>query len=165
MLLSTHSLDPCCGGSPIIPLLVHQPAYLASSFITPVGSVHKSRGDSVVRIWGLWVQLKRWCVSCAFVLQGSWHSGDGCDLASTLCNYDLMKGDCLGWARVRRVRRGSTSSELLMCCGGVRSILLLSLVDRCLETIDVCIWRKFVLLSVVVTVWGLWERLLCSGRC
>ena len=21
------------------------------------------------------------------------HSGDGCDLASTLCKYDLMKGD------------------------------------------------------------------------
>ena len=27
-----------------------------------------------------------------------------------------------------------------MCDGGVSSILLLSLVDRCLETIDVCIW-------------------------
>ena len=23
------------------------------------------------------------------------HSGDGCDLASTLCKYDLRKGDCL----------------------------------------------------------------------
>ena len=29
------------------------------------------------------------------------------------------------------------SSELLMCGGGVRSILLLPLVARCLETIDV----------------------------
>ena len=29
--------------------------------------------------------------------------------------------------------------------GGVRSILLLPLVARCLETIDVCIWRMFVL--------------------
>ena len=67
--------------------------------------------------------------------------GDGCDLASTLCKYDLKKGDLfvLSWARVRRVRRGSISSELLMCCGGVRSILLLPLVARCLETIDVCI--------------------------
>ena len=35
---------------------------------------------------------------------------------------------------------GSISSELLMCGGGVRSILLLSIVARCLETIDVCIW-------------------------
>ena len=38
--------------------------------------------------------------------------------------------------------------------GGVRSILLLPLVARCLETIDVCIWRMFVFMSVVVTVWG-----------
>ena len=56
-------------------------------------------------------------------------------------NGDLF---VLSWARVRRVRRGSLSSELLMCGGGVRSILLLPLVARCLETIDVCIWRMFV---------------------
>ena len=32
------------------------------------------------------------------------HSGDGCVLASTLCKYDLRKGDLfvLSWARVRR---------------------------------------------------------------
>ena len=30
-----------------------------------------------------------------------------------------------------------------MCGGGVHSILLLPLVARCLETIDVCIWCKF----------------------
>ena len=41
-----------------------------------------------------------------------------------------------------------------MCGGGVRSILSLPLVARCLETIDVCIWRMFVFMSVVVTVWG-----------
>ena len=77
-------------------------------------------------------------------------------LASTLCKYDLRKGDLfvLSWARVRRVRRGSISSELLVCGGGVLSILLLLLVARCLETIDVCIWRMFVFMSVVVTVWG-----------
>ena len=57
-------------------------------------------------------------------------------------------------ASVRRVRRGSLSSELIMCGGGVRSILLLPLVARCLETIDVCKWRLFVFMSVVVTVWG-----------
>ena len=34
------------------------------------------------------------------------------------------------------------------------SILLLSLVAKCLETIDVCIWHMFVCMSVVVTVWG-----------
>ena len=69
------------------------------------------------------------------------HSGDGCVLASTLCNYGLRKGDLfvLSWERVRRVRWGGISSELLMCGGGVHSILLLPLVGRCLETIDVCI--------------------------
>ena len=77
-------------------------------------------------------------MSCVWMLQRG-HSGDGCVLASTLCKYDLRKGDLfvLSWARVRRVRRGSISS-----------------VARCLETIDVCIWRMFVFMSVVVTVWG-----------
>ena len=80
-------------------------------------------------------------MSCVWMLQRG-HSGDGCVLASTLCKYDLRKGDLfvLSWARVRRVRR--------------RSILLLPLVARCLETIDVCIWRMFVFMPVVVTVWG-----------
>ena len=38
----------------------------------------------------------------------------------------------------------------------MRRIMLLPLVARCLETIDVCIWRMFVFMSVVcvVTVWG-----------
>ena len=96
----------------------------------------------------MWVQLKIWCV---WVLQRG-HSDDGCDL----CKYDLRKGDLfvLSWARVRLVRWGSLSSELLMCGGGVCSILLLPLVARCLETIDVCIWRMFVFMSFVVTVWG-----------
>ena len=78
------------------------------------------------------VQLNRLYVSCVWVLQRG-HSG---------------------WTRVRRVRRGSISSELLMCGGCVRSILLLPLVARCLDTIDVCIWRMFFLMYVVVTVWG-----------
>ena len=69
---------------------------------------HKSSGDNVA---SMWVQLKRWCVSCVWMLQRG-HSGD------------------------------------------VRNILLLPLVARCLEIIDVCIWRMFVFLSVVVTVWG-----------
>ena len=141
-----ESDDPACG--PPASFSVH----LASSAVTPAGSVHKSRGDNVVRMW---VQLKRWCVSCVWMLQRG-HSGDGCVLASTLCKYDLRKGDLfvLSWARVRRVRRESISSEMLVCGEGVRSILLLPLVARCLETIDVCIWRMFVFMSVVVTVWG-----------
>ena len=82
--------------------------------------------------------------------------GGGCDLASTLCKYDLMKSDLfvLSWAKVRRVKRGSISPELLICGGGVRSILLLPLMARCLKKIDVCIWRMFVFMSVVVIVWG-----------
>ena len=41
-----------------------------------------------------------------------------------------------------------------MCGGRVRSIFLLPIVARCLETIEVCIWRMFVFMSIVVTVWG-----------
>ena len=44
------------------------------------------------------------------------------------------------------------SSELIMCGGSVRSILLLSIVARCIETVDVCIWRMLGLMSVVVSV-------------
>ena len=75
-------------------------------------------------------------------------------MAST-CKYDLRKGDLfvLSWARMR-VRRRSISSELLMCGGGVRNILLLPLVARCLETICVCIWCMFVFMSVVGLCWG-----------
>ena len=55
-------------------------------------------------------------MSCVWMLQRG-HSCAGCDLASTLCKYDLRKGYLfvLSWARVRRVRRGSISSGLLMC--------------------------------------------------
>ena len=42
----------------------------------------------------------------------------------------------------------------------VRSILLLPLVTRCLETIAVCIWSMFVFMSVVVIVWGV-----CGNIC
>ena len=40
---------------------------------------------------------------------------------------------------------GNFFLELLMCGGGVRCILLVPRMAKCLETIDVCIWRKFVL--------------------
>ena len=117
--------------------------HLASSAVTAAGSVHKSRGDNVVCMWD---QLKIWCVSCVWVLQRG-HSGDGCDLASTLCKYDLRKGwfICSGLGEGAMSEAGSISSELLMCGGGARSILLLALVARFLETLDVCIWLMFVL--------------------
>ena len=46
------------------------------------------------------------------------HSGDGSDLALTLCKYDLRKGDLfiLSWVRVLRVTRGSIFSVLSMVC-------------------------------------------------
>ena len=85
-------------------------------------------------------------MSCVWVLQRG-NSGDGCDLASTLCKYDSRKGNLfvLSWARVRRVRRGrgSISSELLMCGRGVHSILLLPLVardNRCMYMANVCFY-------------------------
>ena len=62
------------------------------------------------------------------------HSGDGCDLASSLCKYDLRMGGVYLFF-----------SELLMRDGGVRSILLLSLVAGCREAIDVCTWRMIAL--------------------
>ena len=47
-----------------------------------------------------------------------------------------------------------------MCGWVVRSILLLPLVARCLDPIDIVfIWRKLVIMSVVVTIWG------CEGMC
>ena len=126
VVVFTHSLDPCLWGESDHPAF-GPPAsislHLASNSITPAGSVHKSKGDSVVRML---VELKRRCVSRVWVLQMG-HIGDGCGLASTLSKYDLRKGDfvVLSWAGVRRVIRRSISSELLMCGGGVRSILLL----------------------------------------
>ena len=77
--------------------------------------------------------------------------------------YDLRKGDL--FVLVRRVIEGSISSELIMCGTGVRSILLLPLVARYLETIDVGIWRMFIFMSVVIMVWGLWECMFCNGHC
>ena len=53
-------------------------------------------------------------MSCVWMLQRG-HSGDGCALASTLCKYDLRKGDLfvLSWERARRVRRGSNNNIYL----------------------------------------------------
>ena len=115
--------------------------HLASSSLTPAG-------DSVVRMYEEMV-----CCHVCGCLQRV-HSGDGCDLALTLCKYDLRNADLfvLSWARVRRMRWGSISSELLMCSGGMHSILLLPLLARCLEIIDICIWHMFVFMSVVVSV-------------
>ena len=90
------------------------------------------------------------CV-CVCVLQKG-HNGDGCVLALTLCKYDLRKGGLFGlhWARVRRVRRGSISSELIMCGGGVRSILLLPLVATCMYMVHVYF---YVCCRIISSIW------------
>ena len=96
------------------------------------------------------MKLKR-CVLC-----GCYNSGDKCELASTFYKYDLRgKKLVLSCATVRRVSQGSISLELLMCGGAVRSILLLSLVVMCIETIDVCIWRMFAFMTEVMTLCGM----------
>ena len=61
---------------------------------------------------------------------------------------------------MRRVRPVSISSQLLMCGRGVYTIVLLLLVARCIESIDVCIRYMLVFMYVVVTV----KSLLCSGK-
>ena len=43
----------------------------------------------------------------------------------------------------------SIFSELLMCGGGVRRIVLLPLVDRCLETIDVYVYGTCLFLCLL----------------
>ena len=43
---------------------------------------------------------------------------------------------------------------------------VLCVVALCLETIDVCIWRMYYFyVCCSDCVGGLWECLLCSGRC
>ena len=81
------------------------------------------------------------CDVCVGVTEG--HSSD---LGSTLCKYDLRKGELfvLSWAGVRLIR----------CGGGAHSIWLFHLVAGCLEKIYVCIWHMFVFMSVVVTFCG-----------
>ena len=71
----------------------------------------------------------KYTVGCCYPTTMTLVSCDGCDLVSSLCKYDLRKGDLLvlNWARVRR---GSISVDLLICGGGVRSIVLLPIVAR-----------------------------------
>ena len=49
----------------MFPLVVHQPSSLASSAVTPAGSVHKSRGDNVGAV------EEMMCVVCVDVTEGA----------------------------------------------------------------------------------------------
>ena len=57
------------------------------------------------------VQLNRCYVMCVSVFRGDSMVMFVCVLASTLCKYDLRKGDLfvLSWVRVRRMCLGSLS--------------------------------------------------------
>ena len=81
VVVPTHSIDSCLWGESDRPAF-GPPASLSlnltSSSTTTTGSVHKSRGDSVVYVGAV---EEMGCVVC--VLKRG-HSGDGCNLASTL---------------------------------------------------------------------------------
>ena len=72
------------GGSTMFPLVASFSVHLASSAVTPAGSVHKSRGDNVVRMW---VQFDVCRVCC-------YRGGIWCGVA--LCKYDLFVCSELG---------------------------------------------------------------------
>ena len=100
MLECLHELSPCvsptfvcCPGDLVVHLLQGGRGGISGSEVVSLLLCLPTSHDPC-----LWVQLKRWCV---WVLQRG-NSGDGCDLASTLCKYDLRKGDVfvLRWARV-----------------------------------------------------------------
>ena len=74
----------CCLPTPLICAIGGGESGLPACGPPAVFSVHlasNAKGDNVVRMW---VQLERLYVD---VTTG--HSGDGCDLASTLCKYNL----------------------------------------------------------------------------
>ena len=76
---------------------------------------------------------------CEWVLQMG-HSGDACELATSLCKHGLGKGDLFvpSWARVRQ---GSNSSDLLMCGGGECSICgKVPRYNRCVYMVHVCFY-------------------------
>ena len=74
--------------------------YVSSKGITLAGSVHRSR--TVIGVYSS-VHVKRCVVSCSCMLQRG-QSGVMWFDASTLCRYDVRKGDLfvLTCARVRR---------------------------------------------------------------
>ena len=72
----------------------------------------------------------------------------------------------LSWARVRRVRRGCISSELLISGGGVRSISVIASCSKIhsIQYIRMVVWRMGGVVSVVVTVWGSVGMFVCDSE-
>ena len=105
-------------GESDIPVVVHQPASLP---IWPaVQSFPRALSTNPGVEYGAHVNAFEEIICVMYVIVQMGHSGDGCDLASTLCKYKLRKSYVfvLGSARVRRVKQRSIFSELLMCGGG-----------------------------------------------
>ena len=158
-MLSTHSLNTCQWGDSHLPACgppVIFSVHLTSSSVT-LGGLSTNPGWQCGAYVGEVEEMM--CVVCV----SEYHKGVIVMMDVIwiqLCVCMIWRRVC--WAMVRRVRRGSISSELIVCGGGVRSILLLPLVARCLETIDACILCMFVFMSVVVTVWGSVGMCLCS---
>ena len=152
----------CCLPTPLTivwgdfdhPLLVHHPP--------PSGQqLHHSSGICLqIQVWqcGAYVGAveEMRCVVCVGVTDGN--SGDGCDLAPTLGRYDFRKDDFM----CSELSKGATSEAGKYIYRATNvwwrwvQYLLLLLVARYLQTIDVCTWRMLVFMSVVVTVWGFW---------
>ena len=134
LLLSTHSLDPCLWGES------DHPAYPSIWRAAPPSQRGLSTNPGVTM----------WCVR-------------GCSSRDDVCRVcGCYRGGIVVMDVFWRRLCISISSELLMCGGGARSIFLLPLVARCLETI--CIYMAHVCFLCLLW-WGLWEYLLCSGRC
>ena len=77
------------GGSPMFQIVVHQP------LLRPSGQQCSHSGGVCPQIQGRQCGAYVGAVEemmCVWMLQRG-HSGDGCVLASTLCKYDLRKGD------------------------------------------------------------------------
>ena len=93
------------------------------------------------------------------------HSCDGCDLASTLCKYDLRKGDLfvLSWARsaTSKARKYLYRDANVWCrCVFCYCFSLMFRDNRCLCMANVCFY-----ICCGEMGWGLCECLLCSGCC
>ena len=77
----------------MFPLVVHQAA--SPSIWQAVQSLQRGMSTNPrVTMWCAYVGAVEEIMGVVCVLQRG-HSGDGCDLASTLCKYDLRKGDYL----------------------------------------------------------------------
>ena len=97
----------------MFPLVVHQPA--SPSIWPAVPSLRRGLSTNPVDTpWCVCGEVQEMmCVVCESATLGmAWDSGDACDLSSTLCKYNMRKGDLffLRWAMILRLE-GEVSLE------------------------------------------------------